>query len=57
MQLHQPAVSAILAEQHRDELCHQAKQTRLARAGRGVRGPRWDVRNGWRRLTMRTISA
>jgi hypothetical protein len=40
MQLHHLALSAILAEQHRDELCHQAKQARLARASRGVRAPR-----------------
>jgi hypothetical protein len=48
---------ASLAEQHRDDLCHQATQARLVRAGRGVRSPRWDVRKGWRRLTMRTTSA
>jgi hypothetical protein len=54
MQLHHLAVSAILAEQHRDELCHQATQARRARAGRVVRTPRWDVRNGWRRLTVTT---
>jgi hypothetical protein len=35
---HHPALSATLAEQ-RDDLCHQAGQARLARAGRAAPRP------------------
>jgi hypothetical protein len=57
MQLHDPALSATLAEQHRDDLCHQAEQARLARAGRGARRPHWYASYLRWRLAMRTTSA
>jgi hypothetical protein len=37
MQNHYSALSATLAEQHRDDLCHQAEQVRLVRGGRAAR--------------------
>jgi len=54
MQNHYPALSATLAEQHRDDLCHQAEQARLARGGRDARRPRWYAGYRWPRLATRT---
>jgi hypothetical protein len=51
---HHSALSATLAEQHRDDLRHQAEQARLARGGRDTRRPRWHAGYRWSRLATRT---
>jgi hypothetical protein len=53
---HHPALGAILAAQHRDDLCRQAEQARLARVGREGRSPRWDTSHQWWRLVMRSTA-
>ena len=53
---HHPALSATLAEQHRDDLRQQAEQVRLARGGRDARRPRWHASYHWWRLATRTTS-
>jgi hypothetical protein len=51
---HHPALGATLAKQHRDDLCQQAEQARLARGGRDARRPRWHASYHWWRLATRT---
>jgi len=56
MQVHHPALGGTLAEQRRDDLCHQAEQARLARGSREGRRPRWYASHQWWRLATRTTA-
>jgi hypothetical protein len=42
-----PTFSAILAQQHRDELAHQARETRLARSRRLTGRSQWGAARWW----------